>query len=459
MHSQNSTITVIKKLTLFIFILFSSACAFAQENSPYSRYGVGDIVPSQNIVSRSMGGISAGFIDQIGFFPFSSKSINIANPASLGMLNTTIFDIAVEVDKRTLRSNTSPDKYTANNAVISYLQLGFPITPKKMLAKGNYWNIAFGLKPVSRINYKISANKRIPNIDSVNTLYEGSGGVNQVNFSTGIKIKNFSFGATTGYSFGNRQTSTRIELLNDSIFAYQKSNTANEARFGGMFLTLGTQYDVWLKNNAVVRFGATANLAHSLKGTRDNINETFVYNPNDGTPISIDTVSFSKDVKGAVKMPSTYTFGLTFTDSASNWVIGADVSLANWKDYSYFGVKDPAVSNSMRIHVGAQYYPANARTLTNKYWRFVKYRAGFYYGTDYVKLGSTSRPDYGITIGAGLPLTQFQRLRLGEFVMLNTGLEIGQRGSKQNQSLREGVVRFNFGIAMTASWFQKRKYD
>ena len=34
--------------------------AFSQDNSPYSRYGIGDIVPSTNINSRAMGGISAG---------------------------------------------------------------------------------------------------------------------------------------------------------------------------------------------------------------------------------------------------------------------------------------------------------------------------------------------------------------------------------------------------------------
>ena len=44
-------------LTLFIVTL----SAEAQENSPYSRYGLGDMVPGQNIISRGMGGIAAGY--------------------------------------------------------------------------------------------------------------------------------------------------------------------------------------------------------------------------------------------------------------------------------------------------------------------------------------------------------------------------------------------------------------
>ena len=35
----------------------------AQENSPYSRYGLGDLLPSQSILNRGMGGISAGYVD------------------------------------------------------------------------------------------------------------------------------------------------------------------------------------------------------------------------------------------------------------------------------------------------------------------------------------------------------------------------------------------------------------
>jgi 1,4-dihydroxy-2-naphthoate octaprenyltransferase len=42
---------------------------YAQENSPYSRYGLGDISPSTNIVNRGMGSLSAAYAD-----PFPSIS-------------------------------------------------------------------------------------------------------------------------------------------------------------------------------------------------------------------------------------------------------------------------------------------------------------------------------------------------------------------------------------------------
>ena len=451
MHLANSTTAVIKKTALFIFVSFIYTFASAQENSPYSRYGMGDIVPSQNIVSRGMGGITAAFIDSSGFLPYS-QSINLSNPASLGSLNTTIFDIGGEIDIRTLKSNTSPQKYKATNTLISYLQLGFPVTPKKMLAKGNYWGIAFGLRPVTRINYKISADKRLVGIDSLNTLYEGTGGISQANFSTGVKIKNFAFGLSTGYTFGNRQNSTKLEFINDSI-NYMQSNTQSESRFGGFFLTLGAQYNIRLQNKNVLRVGLSSNLQQNLKAKRDNVNETFVYDANGGI-IAIDTVTSSKNVKGKITLPATYTAGFTYT--TPHWLVGADVDYAAWSKYRYFGAKD-AVQNNVMVHMGAQYYPG--KTTSTKYLNFVKYRGGLYFGNDYVKLGNTSRPIYGVTLGASFPLTTFQRLRVGEFVALNTGVEFGQHGNKNNQSLREGVFRINFGISMSAAWFQKRKYD
>src|SRR5258706_12435869 len=77
--AKSITLKKIKTLRCFsltILVLFFTAFTpvFSQDNSPYSRYGVGDIVPSTNIIGRSMGGISAGYTDVI--------AINFNNPAS-----------------------------------------------------------------------------------------------------------------------------------------------------------------------------------------------------------------------------------------------------------------------------------------------------------------------------------------------------------------------------------------
>ena len=457
MHLANLTTAGFKRIFGLLLSISVFSVASAQENSPYSRYGIGDIVPNQNIVNRGMGGIAAGYAnpnynDHKYVTPaFLFQSINLVNPASLGGLNNTIFDVGGEVDIRTLKSTTSPAKYTATNTLISYLQLGFPIASEKMRKKGNSWGVSFGIRPISRINYKIEKNERLVGIDSISTLYEGSGGLNQVNVGTGVKIKNFSFGINAGYSFGTKDYSTKVIPINDTVL-YYKSNSQAQSRFGGFFLNLGVQYIIKMKTG-ILNLGAYGNLQQNLKATKDNIDETFAFDGNGGT-ITIDTVSYNNGLSGTVKIPATYGVGFTYTNN--HWLWGIDFETSTWKDYRYYGQKD-VVANSWMLRGGVQYYPAKENTSSSKYWNFVKYRAGFYYGPDYVKI-TKSRPSYAVTAGASFPLTSLQRLR-GEYVVLNTGFEFGARGNKQSYSVRENITRINIGISMNARWFQKRSYD
>lgn len=460
MHLVKPTTAGLKRTLGLVSALFISSLAIAQENSPYSRYGMGDIAPNQNMVNRGMGGISAGYAD--------FQSINFINPASLANLSSTVFDLGASVDIRNLKSNNTPEKFKSVNTLISYLQVGFPIASQKFKNKGNSWGVSFGLRPITRINYKIEQNSRLSNIDSLNTLFEGTGGITQANISTGIKIKNLSFGLSTGYSFGTKDYSTRLSFINDTVI-YYKSNTATKTQFGGGFLNLGMQYEFRFKKTDadnpgytrfnVLRLGAYANLQQNLSAKRDNLAETFSYDGNGGTN-TIDTVSSTIGQKGKIKLPATYGAGFTYTNE--HWLWGADIEITNWKDYRYYNQTD-AVQNTFTFRAGAQYIPAKINTPGSKYWSFVKYRAGFYFGNDYIKLNNQNRNAYGFTFGAGMPLTKIQRnvyerARDGD-VTLNTGFELGTRGNKNSQSLREGLVRFNIGVTMNARWFTRYKYD
>lgn len=457
MHSAKPTTAALKRTFGLIAATFIASFAIAQENSPYSRYGIGDIAPNQNMVNRSMGGISAGYAD--------FQTINFVNPASLANLRSTIFDLGGSIDIRNLKSNNSPEKFQSVNTFISYLQVGFPIASQKFQRKGNAWGVSFGLRPITRINYKLEVNDRLTNIDSINTLYEGNGGITQANISTGIRLKNLSFGLSTGYGFGSKDYSTKIRLINDTV-PYYMSNTATNTQFGGAFLDLGVQYDIKINQNdtlvpgksraGVLRLGAYYKLRQNMNARRDKISETFGFDGN-GDTYPIDSISSIKGVKGVVNIPATYGIGFTYTNS--NWVWGADFEMTSWKDYRFYGEKD-AVQNSYTIRAGAEYFPARFNTPASKYWNFVKYRAGFYYGKDYIKLDDKNRNAYAFTFGAGLPLTKLDRnYYYNGRATLNAGVEVGGRGNKQSQSLREGIVRFTIGVNMNASWFIKPKYD
>jgi len=121
---------------LILTILVSFFAVFepvsAQDNSPYSRYGIGDLVPPTNIISRGMGGVSAGYADLL--------SINFNNPATYASFQSVkeakskklssgraILDLGLNFDTRTLREPANNNKFVANNALFSYVQVGVPL--------------------------------------------------------------------------------------------------------------------------------------------------------------------------------------------------------------------------------------------------------------------------------------------------------------------------------------------
>ncbi len=440
-----------KFLTVLIVACGLQMSAKAQENSPYSRYGLGDLTPNHNVFTRGMAGISAGIAEP--------NVINFTNPASLSVIGNTIFDVGTEIDYRILKSTTPAKKFTSANTYVSYLQLAFPLSTKKMLKKGITWGMSMGLKPVTKINYKVEKNERLSGIDSLNTIYEGNGGVNQFHLGTGLRFKNFSIGINAGYMFGSKDYSTKLTFINDTTY-YYLSNSENKTTFGGFFINGGIQYDMALakddKKNTTksLRLGVYGNMQQNLKANNDLTRQIIIYD-NSGNQYQLDSVYAEKDVKGTIKFPAMVGAGAVYEDA--HWLIGADFEFGNWASYRYYGQSD-AVQNNWTIRVGTQYYPAKINTPAKKYFNFVKYRIGAFYGPDYIKT-TANRPEYGFSIGAGMPLTSLRRISYsGEFVVLNTGLEFGSRGNKQT-NVRENLVRFSIGVSMNARWFQKPKYN
>ena len=433
--------------------------ASAQENSPYSRYGIGDLTPNHNVFTKGMAGISAAVSE--------NRSINFTNPASLSEIYNTILDVGTEIDYRTLKSSSPAKKFTSANTYVSYLQMAFPLSTKKMMKKNMFWGMSFGLKPVSKINYKIEKFGRLTTTssnDSTYTLYEGTGGINQANFGTGFKYKKLSIGINAGYMFGTKDYSSKLAIINDSLYHYQ-SNSAYNINFGGLFINAGVQYDIPLKMdpkdpNTVVKnlkIGLYGNTQQKIRANRDQINETIVYDGN-GNVYRVDSVYDVKGEKGNIVYPAMVGFGFTYSDF--NWLFGADFEYGNWANYRSYGAADQ-VGNNWTIRAGAQYFPVKRNSNEKKYFSFVKYRAGIYYGTDYVlTTGGKSRPEYGVTLGTGMPLTSLKQRTSNErgYVALNTALEFGSRGNKQT-NLRENVVRFSLGVSLNANWFVKPKYN
>jgi hypothetical protein len=448
------------------FLLTLLACGFsvaAQENSPYSRYGLGDIYPSQQINMRGMGGLSAAY----------TGSINFSNPATYANIprgNRNIaMDFGVLFDSRTLKNTSTAATFNSKYLVPSYFAFGTPISAKHGIG------FAFGLTPVTRISYSINQNQRISGVDSLSRLYEGSGGLYKAFLGLSKKWHDkqnhneFSIGANGGYLFGNKEINTRTIFLNDTV-SYYKSLHQTKTSYGNLFAELGFQYNHLFKadtasitwkqkpSNLFVTIGGTTQLKTQLNASQDINRQTFDYDANSATFV-IDTVSSVTDVKGKIQLPATYTagimFGRTVYGIVNNWAIGLEYTTTRWQDYRFYGQSD-ALINSHLFKIGGEFTP-NAYSQDNGL-ALATYRAGFNFGKDYVNANGRELKTYNITVGATFPIKKHRGTYSNQSAAINTALEFGKRGSAVN-SVTESYFRASIGFSLGDIWFRKVKYD
>jgi long-subunit fatty acid transport protein len=417
----------------FSVLLISSLAIRAQENSPYSRFGLGDQLSGQNILSRAMGGLSIPYSDY--------QSVNFINPASYAQLKVTTLDVGVDISSRTLRTTEPVQKYTSRYMTPSYLQLGVPLSKK-----GN-WGMNFGMRPLTRINYNLRSSGRLSGIDSVAYNYIGNGGSYQAFVGTGIGTKNFSVGVNGGYRFGNKLYNTRVLILNDTV-PYRKTNSADTTRFGGLFLEAGLLWRINLGKKTWLRVGANGSLSNKLNAVRDVSRETFEYSATNGVDV-LDSVFKATEQKGTIIYPASYGFGLML-EVEDKWGVGAELSRTSWSQYRYYEKPDNLRDN-WTFRFGAQLLP----NITGKsYWSKVAYRVGFSYGPDPIAV--TELNQYLLSAGVTLPVRR--NFYTNQFTSINFAMEAGARGNK-NLPMRESLFRLSMGLNLSDLWFNPRKYD
>jgi hypothetical protein len=456
---MRSVSTIIAKLCLASLPVFSLLTATAQQNSPFTRSGLGEFYTNQHVVSRAMGGLTAAYAD--GLNNNVGQSINFNNPATYSSLYMVTFDLGLTIDTRSLISKTPASKFSTNNFIPSYITLGVP------LKKSKGWGLAFGLKPLSSISYAVSTREKI-SADSLLTVYEGSGGLNQAFIGIGKKWKGLSIGFNTGYNFGRKEINTRKAFINDTVNFYQSKSSAI-SNFGGVFLDGGLQYEFSVgkkviaetktTENYLFRLGVTGGLQQKLSATQSISRQTYI--TGQSGDVRIDSVFESGEVKGKILLPSTYAAGVTFHKTVSNargffeiWSIGAEYTATQWTKYRFYEQPDK-LSDSWQLKIGAQFCPDPIAG--RGYWNNVNYRVGFFTGKDYINADGNGLKQYGVSFGTGLPIRKW-RAYDNQFTYLNTAFQFGKRGSAVN-NITETYFQFSLGMSLSDLWFVKRKYD
>ncbi|MBS1773893.1 MAG: hypothetical protein JST82_13620 [Bacteroidetes bacterium] len=417
-------------LVIFITSVLSAAAqssnldrqSSTRENSPYSRYGVGEMRNAANISLRGMGSVTSAYS--------SGTNVNAENPASYAGLRLTTYEASIEANTKTVVSGV--DKYKTGNGTLNYMNIGIPL--------GKYAGMALGYRPISRTFYLLNDTSLVDSFGKAIKSYSGEGTLSQGYIGFAGNYKGISLGFNFGYVFGTTEIINSMEPL-DITSKVISSRFYRKTRIGGIYWDAGAMYEHSITKKLGLRGGATLHISQGLKATRDEYWISYKFQTD--TPYqNVGNVS-------KVTIPTRYSAGIQLV-STDHWTVGVDYSAAQWGQFRSYGLTDSFAQSNYRIAVGGEFCPnPDAKT---QYLSKVTYRLGFYYGTDPVMLRNTQLNYYAVTGGFSLPFKK-------NIARLHTSIEIGRRGTTANGLFKENFVRVGLGLSLNDKWFIKRKYD
>jgi hypothetical protein len=453
--------------------------------SPYSAYGLGDLLGSTQVSQALMGGVGAGLVD-----PFS---VNHANPASYVGLRIPVFETGLAT--RAIRQDLDESTAHGRRTDILGLTLGVPVGPGSILdgnsQPANRWGFALGIMPLSRVGYSID-DTLASGASDVRFQYHGDGGLNRAFLGAGLTLwqnndtihrgTRISAGANFNYVFGRTEESRTtyfpvatnsynvrvseqliirsptvnvgMQLSGDAVSAARNEGRIQRRREAEV--AAGRQPPLRIAEPLRYTLGLTAELPASLAADRTALVHTFVVGTT-GLELPYDTISFQDAARGSVELPAL--LGAGFSLYNSRWTIALEHRRRDWSQF-VVRVDDHEFRSELGEQavyaLGGSFRPAGDRSGT--IWQRSIYRAGLRYMEDYRIVAGRQLQEFGMSFGMALPvMANTTRSRL------SFGVELGERGATGEGMLRERFTTVFVGVTITPDvreqWFKKRRLE
>lgn len=426
------------RLLICASVLCLSQAVQAQSigNSPYSRFGLGEL-------NTNLGNLRTAGMGDVGVSTGSSFHANTANPALLYYNSITVFDVGVAGKYKTLKSNNLTQR--DGDANLNYLTLAVPVAKR--------WSSALSLRPYSAVDYKISSVGSLPNRPEAVVIndYSGEGGLSEVYFGHGFRITNaLTVGASASYIFGTiiQESSSIVADTTISNTSLERVAFTERTRYNDFLFRAGANYRQKLGSNAFLSAGAVYSLGTDLSAKRET-----AYERRDlgGTPKSSPLLPDS--IETSVNVPASIRAALSF-DNGKNLTVGAELLSQDWSDFK--DVKgERGLGKSYKIGFGTEFTPdANA---IDSYFKRITYRGGLRYGQSPYIVNGENIKDMAVTGGLTLPIgrgTYFEPP-----YQLNIMVGYGKRGTTDNALIAENYFQFGAGVTINSRWFIKRRIE
>lgn len=438
--------------TSIISIFYLGLIAQPQDNSPYSRYGFGDIQNDQFIFSQGMGSLGASTLD-----PWH---INLTNPASYSYLQATAFEVGMDATYRNLSSSTeSSDIYKGN---LNYIALGMPLINPindalERVERTYDLGLVIALKPHSTVGYDILSTEEHPEVGTIQRNYVGEGGTYKLLSGLSGRYKDFSFGFNAGYLFGKISYNSLV-YFEDLPSAYN-NDFSESFSVKGFIYNLGATYTLTLNKSKLspetsllpnqLILGIYGNTATSFNTSGDVFYGGLLTSVEVGS-LNYDTLYIQEALAGKGTLPAQIGAGISY-QHGKKWMAGVNYEQTFWSQYKNEGkLKEDNLLDAFRISAGFDFVP-NYQSYTNAFQR-MHYRAGIYYRTDGRSENGNQFSEAALNLGLGVPFV-FKRKTSNLDISLSFGRSMGER------LISENFVKFGLGLTFNdQEWFIKRRY-
>ncbi|MFO7659182.1 MAG: hypothetical protein R6W78_19140 [Bacteroidales bacterium] len=422
------------KILFFSFLLVTANGIKAQIaiNSPYTRFGLGEMSLMGSGLNRSLGGTSIGH-------RFSNQ-INFNNPASFSSQDTMSFILDFGLNGELRKLSSDYEKVKLNDFNMGHLAIAFPVT--------KWWAASLGVHPYSRIGYNMMIENAFSSTrDNYQIYFKGNGNLNRFYVGTGLRFgKHLAVGANMSYIFGSYERNRTVLVPPEGN---ARTLYINRSVIGDLLFNFGIQTFTSVGKNHHIVLGAILDNKTELSG------EYSSYIINSYT-VNTDTMKKEENQKGTVTIPLRLGIGGSYSYK-NKLFVAFDYIRQDWSDARFFGKPDSlAQYSSMRF--GIQYIPVSLYEIKRvPYWQRINFRAGGYYNQTYLEINGTHLKDYGITFGVGIPWRNEKNLLTK--TSFNISYQLGWQGTIDNGLVKESYQVFSIGFTLYDFWFIKRRYD
>lgn len=433
--------------------------------SPYSMYGVGELLTPGSAQMRSMGGV--------GIAVRNYGEINVLNPAAASIAPQKSFLFDVSFDGTHFRNSqpkfdangieTSKAMAIYNTANIHSVALTFPLAQRV--------GLSFSIAPYSSVGYKVKTTDENEDtwadIGRVRYGHDGEGDISEVKLSLGwAPWQKFSVGVAAKYYWGSLMRSYQTSATNvvTGSGVYASTEGVDTYNVSNIKFQLGLQWSPIQAETKSFTLGATYDFGGKLNPKKESYVETNnVINSINKNPIreEIDALE--------LRVPHQLGVGMFFRNR--KMAVGADYVYASWggNNSGYAENTTPSTVDvryvdTHTVKLGFEFTPRanDVRSYLNR----IAYRAGVRAGNYYQSFGGEKINTFAVSVGLGMPL------KIWGISTMNIGFEYGCMSSKNHMTLdakKVGLVKqesfkitlgFSLFSADTADyWFVQQKYD